>query len=443
MPSRFRQPARRAFLAGLGGSILPAQPAPPDLDLFFGAFSTDAREGRAALRELARSWRNSYAIMLLELLRSHIAFAGPETRPEPEFDPSDARHRLPQPLSSAAALRARIRDFLVERTGKNFGFHLADWGKWCWSLPYEPHPRYAEFKALLYAGIDSRMKAFFPKRVASKIRLDQIEWGGVRVNGIPPLVSPATIPAAEARYLKDSNIVFGLDIGGQARAYPRRILAWHEMARDTVGGVDWAIVYCTLCGTVIPWRAEVKGRKFAFGTSGLLYEASKLMFDEETKSLWSTLQGKPVVGALAESDLELAFAPVVTTTWGEWRAEHPETLVLSLETGHMRDYSEGAAYRDYFSTDELMFEVSRRDPRLRNKDEVLVIRLKGRKPLAIAVRLLDRRPHFEMDHEGVKLTVRTGKGGSNRVYAGGERVPAHRAFWFGWYAQFPETVLVK
>src|SRR5262249_9035260 len=112
-------------------------------------------------------------------------------------------------------------------------------------------------------------RAFFPPRVRSKIRLDEIDWGGVLVNGIPPLRSPRTISAAEASWLRDGHIVFGILVNGQARAYPKRILAWHGMATDRLGGVDLTIVYCTLCGTVIPYESRAGGRPFTFGTSGL------------------------------------------------------------------------------------------------------------------------------------------------------------------------------
>jgi len=413
--------SRRSFLAGLGTAAVSAEPPPPDLDLFFGVFGSDSRTARAAFREIAAAWRDSYAIMLLELLRLHAAIGGPDSAPA----------------------REPVWDFLAKRTGQKIGHDLSAWARWCWALPYDPHPRYAEFKALAYAPLDARFRDFFPAGVESRIRLDRIEWGGVKVNGIPPLIYPRTVPAADARYLKDSHVVFGVEADGEARAYPKRILAWHEMARDRVGGVELTIVYCTLCGTVVPYRSETGGRRFAFGTSGLLYESSKLMFDEETRSLWPTLEGRPAVGPLAGSRFELELAPVVTTTWGEWRAEHPETRVLSLDTGHRRDYSEGAAYRDYFASEGLMFEVSRRDARLKLKDEVLVVRLAGKRPLAVAARLLERRPLFEIEHEGVALTIRTSKGGANRVFAGGQRIPAHRAFWFGWFAQFPDTALVK
>ena len=423
-----RELSRRAWLLsawGAGATATAAGANPPALDLFFSLLEEDSAKSNRAMKGLAEVWSNAYAAMVLEILGVFLAVA---KGVEP---------------ATVEAIRSRVMRFLAERTRRDFGVDTRSWTQWAWALPYEPHPQYGEFKGLVYAWLDTRMRDFFPPGVAAKLRLDQIEWGGVRVNGIPPLENPAMIEAAGASYLRDSNVVFGIEANGQAKAYPKRILAWHEMAIDRVGELDLTIVYCTLCGTVIPYLSTVAGRKFTFGTSGLLYQSSKLMFDHETKSLWPTLQGQPMVGPLAGADLTLAYAPVVTSTWGEWRTRYPETLVLSLETGHKRDYSEGAAYRDYFGTQELMFEVSRKDRRLKNKDEVLVIRLEGKTPLAIAVRLLERQEAFEYIHEGVAMTVRTDKSGANRAYVDGRRIPAHRAFWFGWYAQFPESILVK
>jgi hypothetical protein len=319
--------------------------------------------------------------------------------------------------------------------------------------------------------------------VASTIRLDEIDWGGVPVNGIPPLRLPRTVPADEAAWLRDGHVVFGITIDGEARAYPKRILAWHEMALDRVGAVDLTIVYCTLCGTVIPYESRAGARRFTFGTSGLLYRSNKLMFDEESRSLWSSLEGVPVVGPLTGSGIVLPFRPVVTTTWGEWRRQHPSTSVLSLDTGYARDYGEGAAYRDYFAHDRLMFDVPHLDTRLKNKAEVLVLRGEvigpEARPVAIAVDLLRRQPVHALDADRRRLVVVTSPTGANRVFERGRhtfverlpdgsvrdsagaswrvdddalvgpageqlpRVPAHRAFWFGWSAQHPDTVLHK
>ena len=261
---------------------------------------------------------------------------------------------------SPGSPQQRLLRFLVRQTKKDFAANPAKWSEWMWSIPYNPYAHYAEFKGILYSILDPRTKNFFPPHVAARIRLDQVEWGGVRRTASRRWCGPRHCQAKDAGYLDASDRVFGIEVNGEARAYPQRILAWHEMALDRLGGLDLTVVYCTLCGTVIPYRS----RGYEFGTSGLLYESSKLMFDAKTSSLWSTLQGEPVIGQLAKSGVTLEFQPVVTTTWGEWRADHPQTTALSLQTGYNRNYGEEVAYHDYFATEELMFQVSRTDSRL-------------------------------------------------------------------------------
>lgn len=141
-------------------------------------------------------------------------------------------------------------------------------------------------------------------------------------------------------------------------------------------------------------------------------------------SLWSTAEGRPVIGELAGKDLELEIYPVVTTTWKEWRTLHPTSAVLSTDTGFERDYSEGAAYRDYFRTDRLMFGVPKTDKRLKNKDEVLALLLRNqdagsaaeRKALAISAKFLEKNPIYHISFERHELVVITSKKGANRVY---------------------------
>jgi hypothetical protein len=440
------------------------QPPVPAIELFFRAAAGDDRVAEAALAEISAGWRTGYAAMLVDLadlLRRSV---------------------LANPLGFVRF--ARLVRFLEQQTIQSFGENLDEWRDWLWNQPYEPHPRYWAFKAALYRSIDPRFEAFFREPFRSTIRLDQVDWGGVAVNGIPPLDFPAHVPAAEAAYLKDSHIVFGVFSDDEARAYPKRILAWHELARDRVGSLDLTLVYCTLCGTAIAYDSRTGGATRTFGTSGLLYLSNKLMFDEATHSLWSSLDGTPVVGPLVGSGLQLAIRPVVTTTWGEWKREHPETTVLSLDTGFRRDYSEGAAYRGYFATDRLMFHAPT-DSRLANKAEVLVLRMgpaesgAGARPVVIAADFLQAHPVYELDAAGRQLVVVTTPAGANRVYERGPRhfvasrtgrrlldadgrdwivdedalraafdpelrlprVPAHRAFWFGWYAQHPDTIL--
>src|SRR5262249_16913321 len=154
-------------------------------------------------------------------------------------------------------------------------------------------------------------------------------------DGIPALDNPRMIAADAAAYLNSDDPVFGIEINGDARAYPLRIANWHEMVNDIVGGVPVSLAYCTLCGAGILFDGRVEGpdQPFTFGSSGLLYRSNKLMYDRQTRSLWSQFSGRPVVGPLTGSGVELHLLPVMLTSWAQWRLLHPETRVLSLDTG--------------------------------------------------------------------------------------------------------------
>ena len=194
---------------------------------------------------------------------------------------------------------------------------------------------------------------------------------------IPSLDGPAMIAAAEADYLLDEDLVFGVAINGDVRAYPLRIMGWHEMFNDVGGGVPVALAYCTLCGAVILFETKLEGRSpaFVFGSSGFLYRSNKLMFDRTTFSLWNPFTGEPVNGPLRGSGIRLKMRPVLITSWADWRARHPKTTVLSLDTGHARDYGLGVVYRDYFASPNLMFPVVVQDEsRLKRKDYVFGMR---------------------------------------------------------------------
>ncbi|MBO1254721.1 DUF3179 domain-containing protein [Alteromonas sp. 5E99-2] len=405
-----------------------------------------------------------------------------------EIDANWSSEFIPQSLEMLSLTRdyytsQSLLDVLERHTKQSFGFHLNDWFFWLWNQPQNISSNYAQFKASLYVNIDPRFHRYFDQRQSqAKIRLDEIRWGGVVQDGIPPLRNPKMLNAKSATYLNDDNVVFGIEINGDARAYPKRILAWHEMFVDTVGGVDIAGVYCTLCGTVIPYKTELSGTKYTLGTSGFLYRSNKLMYDLDTQSLWNTLTGKPVVGPLVDKGIELEHLSVVTTTWGEWKRRHPDTRVLSLETGHRRDYDEGVAYQDYFSSDRLMFNTPFADKRLKNKQEILALRFPGapNQQLAIDTEFLRKKTLYKNKIGRQKFIVLTDKSGANRVYDPKnidfvsydndstltdnkgikwqldeqqlinqdtketlDRLPYHRAFWFGWHAAFPETKLIK
>lgn len=440
-------------LVAVATSCIFAQPVDPDSPegaaVVFQALSGNPEQVREAFEFAENEWRSGFAPMVLEL--SYFV-----------RDP---------------AVRAKLLRLLEKKTGRSHQ-NLEEYWKWIWTRPPANHAGYELFKSSLYRLVDPMFGGYFSHERTSLIRLDEVRWGGVVQDGIPPLRDPKMIAAGDADYLADSNVVFGIEVEGDARAYPKRILAWHEMFVDEVGGVAVAGVYCTLCGTVLLYETTVDGVNHEVGTSGFLYRSNKLMYDQATQSLWSTLKGTPVIGPLADQGIVLPRRAVVTTTWGEWKRRHPQTTVLSLDTGHARDYGEGVAYREYFATDELMFVVPEDDRRLKNKAEVFTLKGEGDETIAIAARFLKKNPIHHDEISGTRFVVLTDRSGANRAYATslrfvqwdgdraavdesgtrwhlreaelrsdhGDALPrlaGQRAFWFGWRAAFPDTRLVK
>ena len=243
----------------------------------------------------------------------------------------------------------------------------------------KPHPTYRDLKLHFLGNTDRRFRDLLepphddPDRM--RIRLEEIVWGGALFDKIPSLDNATMQSADEADYLLDSDLVFGVSINGDTRAYPLRIMGWHEMVNDTVGGVPVALAYCTLCGSGILFNTRPADRTFVFGSSGLLYRSNKLMFDRQTNSLWNQFTGEPVVGPLAGSDIKLQVLPLTISSWKDWRSLHPQTRVLSLATGYSRNYDSGFVYREYFASPDLMFPaaVNEESP-LHQKDIVFGVR---------------------------------------------------------------------
>lgn len=245
-----------------------------------------------------------------------------------------------------------------------------------------PHPSYYELKLWYWGGIDQGFLSLFDDPVDPdelRIRFEEITWGGALYDTIPSLDNPTLIVAENADYLLDTDLVFGVEINGDARAYPLRIMGWHEMLNDVIGGIPVALAYCTLCGAGILFETKLEGRDkpFIFGSSGLLYRSNKLMFDRQTKSLWNQFTGEPVAGSLAYSGIALEMRPNTITSWADWREQNPDSKVLSLETGHIRDYDSGVVYRDYFASPDLMFPTITDETHLFQKDYVYGIRVAG------------------------------------------------------------------
>ncbi len=280
--------------------------------------------------------------------------------------------------------RDEIARVLRDITGEPTGPDWFEWMLWQEANPQVvPHASYMPYKRRLFLSIDPNFEVFLqPEHLARdrmRIRLEEITWGGVRKDGIPSLDNPRLIPAGEADYLRGDDLVFGVEINGDVRAYPLRIMGWHEMFNEVIGGVPVALAYCTLCGSGILFETAVEERAepLVFGSSGFLYRSNKLMFDRATHSLWNQFTGEPVSGPLVDSGIRLEQRPVVIDTWANWKRANPATQVLSLSTGHNRNYGSGVVYREYFASPDLMFPTLVDQRQHAQKDYVFGIRQFG------------------------------------------------------------------
>ncbi len=269
----------------------------------------------------------------------------------------------------------------------------------------------------------------------------KIESGGPPRDGIPALTRPEMLSIEKAQYLRAGDRVLGLTHNGESRAYPIRLLNWHEVVNDTVGGKPVVITYCPLCGTGMVFDAAAGGVALEFGVSGLLYNSDMLLYDRQTESLWSQIMARAVSGRLKGS--VLAVLPAVFTTWENWAEEHPGGTVLDINTGYRRDYSRDP-YAGYDQSRTLYFDVSNRDGRYHAKDLVFGLVLDGQVKVW-PLRELDEVDSWPLTDSlnGRELTIDYYKAGRSVRIVGeaGKLLPAIPGYWFAWVAFYPDTLV--
>lgn len=200
---------------------------------------------------------------------------------------------------------------------------------------------------------------------------DEIISGGPPPDGIPPIDEPSFLRVPEVDYLEPQEPVIAVEVHDIAKAYPIRILMWHEIVNDDFADTPVVVTYCPLCNTGIAFeRPTVDGELLDFGTSGKLYNSNLVMYDRQTESYWPQATGQAVMGPLIGTQLD--FVPARILSWSDWADAHPEGLVLSTETGHRRDYGTNP-YVGYDDTDDPFLFRGEVDPRLPATEHVLGI----------------------------------------------------------------------
>ncbi len=204
----------------------------------------------------------------------------------------------------------------------------------------------------------------------------EIKDGGPGKDGIPSVDNPQFLATSSATFIDDDELVVGIKIGDEVKAYPHQILDWHEIVNDVVGNTPIALTYCPLTGSAIGWGRTIDGSTTTFGVSGLLYNTNLIPYDRKTGSNWTQMGNQCVNGELIGK--EIATYQVVETTWKTWKKMFPDSKVMSKSTGFNRNYGQ-YPYGDYrTNNDYLIFSIDPVDNRLLQKTRVLGVIGTGR-----------------------------------------------------------------
>jgi len=279
-------------------------------------------------------------------------------------------------------------------------------------------------------GYDARSKA--------TVSLDKLAQGCPVRDCIPSIDDPEFLAAGDVDFLRPDDLVLGVEIDGDTRAYPTRILNRHEIVNDRFGDRAIAVTYCPLCGSGVAFERRVGGDVVELGVSGLLHNNDLVMYDRKTETLWQQITGEAIVGPRVGE--ELNKVAVTMAPWNRWREAHPDTRVLA-PVAAIASYSRNP-YGNYSDTDDLYFPVNGLDSRLSPKTVVHGAELGGQSVAITDDAIGESGRSFKLD--GVEYRAeRDRDGGVRFVTSGGNVTPAIRLYWFAWYNFHPATALIR
>lgn len=279
------------------------------------------------------------------------------------------------------------------------------------------------------------------QKAAANPLFAKLRSGGPSKDGIPSIDNPEFESAQDANnWLKPDDLVLGFVHTGEVRAYPLRILNWHEIVNDNVSGDPVLITYCPLCFTGIAFSRVIDGQASEFGTSGKLINSNLVMYDRASDSLWTQLGGEAIIGPNVGK--KLTQLPLDTLTWAQWSTAHPDSVVLSRDTGFARDY-DANPYQGYEQNRDT-FGTQFSDDRLHPKDKIFGIEANG-KFKAYSEELLKQKGKLTDSFAGQTLEITRDNVGKVQIQnktTGGEIVPTI-SYWFAWVGFHQDAELAK
>ncbi|MEO0492086.1 MAG: DUF3179 domain-containing (seleno)protein [Actinomycetota bacterium] len=370
-------------------------------------------------------------------------------------------------VQPGSPLSGSLVEAFEEVTGTILGEGRSAWGittdyLLAWDTPAPPD--YVTFKRIVFELIEPGWRPFFADEDAD-IDWRWVSWGGVLIDDrplaetmfgcpegcIPALNDPTLVQAGtDDDWLDDDRVVFGIEVNDEAVAFPRNMMEVHEMVNMTIGGRRLGIPYCTLCGSAQAYLTDViealpdddalavldEQQSLELRTSGLLSRSNKVMYEFHTRSVFDTFTGEAVSGPLQDAGLVLEQVSVLTTTWGQWKAEHPDSFVIARDGGIGRIYQDDPLRgRD---DDGPIFPIGDVDPRLPVQEAVIGVIAADGSPVGFHVAALEAAG-VPVTFAGV--TVEASGGGFVATDADGASLPAHQAFWFAWSQFHPDTEL--
>ena len=273
------------------------------------------------------------------------------------------------------------------------------------------------------------------------IARSEISFGGPPKDGIPAISKPEIVDIGASEKLRDDDRMIGVVVDGLARAYPIRLLMYHEAVNDTIGDTPITVVYCPLCDSVSVVDRRLDGTVHEFGISGLLTNSNVLLYDRTDDSLWSQVGLTAISGPNAGRSLK--HLPWEITTAAAWREAHPDSTVMTFNTGFNRDYNQNP-YPSYFDSDDsLLFPVSHEDDRFSRREQVIGVKLDD-VAKAYSIAAIREAPDGVLrDSIGGKTVVlQAGSDGKSvRVVEAPPGAQTVHTFWFAWAAFHPDTAV--